>query len=134
MRFRLVFIFAPVLLLAACNKSQPAAELKGSPAPGASFQVALRVQPNPPKYNQDTIFHVTLKDSAGRPVEGASVSADLLMPGMDMGEHKVALAPLGGGDYEGVGRFSMGGDHEVVINAYKAGATAKVVFNVTVAL
>lgn len=134
MRFRLAFALALACLLAACNKAQPAAELRGVPAPGAAFQVALRVQPNPPKYNQDTTFRVSLKDSAGRPVEGASVSADLVMPGMSMGENKVALADLGGGNYEGVGRFPMGGDHQVVINAYKAGATAKVIFNVTVEL
>lgn len=134
MRFRLAFALALACLLAACNKSQPAGEPKGVPAPGASFQVALRVLPNPPKYNQDTTFRVTLKDSAGRPVEGASVSADLVMPEMAMGENKVALADLGRGEYEGVGRFSMGGNYRVVISAYKAGATAKVIFNVTVEL
>jgi hypothetical protein len=37
----------------------------------------------------------------GGPVEGAEVALELSMPGMYMGENRVALAPLGGGRYRG---------------------------------
>lgn len=125
---------AALVTLWGCNQSRPAGELKGAPAPGAAFQIALKVTPNPPKYNQETTFRVELRSADGKPVEGATVSAELVMPEMDMGVNKVQLADNGRGGYQGVGRFTMAGNHQIVVNAFKAGAAAKVVFPVAVEL
>lgn len=130
-----LILLAAVLALGGCARKQPAvAELQGQPGPGSAFRMMLHLRPNPPKYNQDVRLRVGLMDLSGKPVEGASVTAHLVMADMDMGENKVALSDVGGGNYEGVGRFSMGGKYNVAVEAFKGGTTGKVTFSVEVAL
>jgi nitrogen fixation protein FixH len=66
------------------------------------IQVTFDLAPKPVRAMRELEFTVLLaKDSD--PVAGASIIVDLTMPGMDMGENKVRLAPRSSGKYTGKG-------------------------------
>jgi nitrogen fixation protein FixH len=65
-------------------------------------QVALDLEPLPPRAMSDLTF-VARVTRQGAPLDGAAVEVALSMPGMYMGENRVALAPAGGGTYRGKG-------------------------------
>ncbi len=94
--------------------------------------MAVRFDPPQPVMSKKTTFHLTLTDPAGAPVNDASVQASLVMPLMDMGKNQFALQPLGGGEYEGAGQFTMSGEWEAVFTATAAGKGGKTTFNVRV--
>ncbi len=97
--------------------------------------MTLKATPNPAKYKQPTTFHLSLADLAtGKPVDGANVTTDLIMPTMDMGANHVAMTDMGNGNYQGTGVFNMGGDWNVVVSAFKAGQTGKTTFHISVEL
>lgn len=133
---RLFALALAVVLAGGCQKKPTQANaLKGEPAPGCSFRMTLQATPNPAKYNQQATFQLSLADlTTGKPVEGANVTADLLMPGMDMGTTHVPMQDMGHGNYRGTGSFSMGGDWNVVVSAVKAGTTGKTTFHISVEL
>lgn len=95
--------------------------------------MSLALDPAQPKFGRKTNFRVTVKQTLGRPVDGAQVETSLVMPLMDMGKNQFALKPAGKGEYEGAGEFSMAGEWEVVVTASAAGKTGKTTFNVNVA-
>jgi nitrogen fixation protein FixH len=70
----------------------------GADADGA--RLTLELAPRPIQPLSDLAVTVTLARD-GAPVEGAEVALDLAMPGMFMGQNRVALQPLGGGRYAG---------------------------------
>ncbi len=59
------------------------------------------ILPKPVSAMRELIFRITLKNRAG-PVTNASVTIDLSMPGMYMGNNKITLTPRDG-VYEGTG-------------------------------
>ena len=71
--------------------------------------MTLTVQPPSPRQLDPTQFILTLKDAHGRPVPGANVALNLMMPDMDMGTNTVTLTPKAPGTYTGTGRFTMAG-------------------------
>ncbi|MGC2321259.1 MAG: FixH family protein, partial [Terriglobales bacterium] len=75
--------------------------------------MSLALDPAQPKFGRKTNFRVTVKQTLGRPVDGAQVETSLVMPLMDMGKNQFALKPAGKGEYEGAGEFSMAGEWEV---------------------
>jgi hypothetical protein len=101
-------------------------------APGSAFIMSLAMDPAQPKFGQKTTFRVTVKQTLGRPVDGAQVEASLVMPLMDMGKNQFALQPAGNGAYEGTGEFNMAGEWEVIVSASARGQTGKTTFNVNV--
>jgi uncharacterized GH25 family protein len=68
------------------------AEQQTQPSP---WRMALSTEPAQPKYGEDTMFRVTMKDDTGKPVAGAKVEADLKMKSHDMGKNIVSLADNG---------------------------------------
>ena len=67
------------------------------------LQIRLDMTPQPVRQMDQTTFTVRLTDAHARPVTGASVTADLVMPAMDMGRNAVAA------DAAGAGRLCGGG-------------------------
>jgi hypothetical protein len=137
---RLIFLFAFALLFpAGCKKNESpkpppkSAIISTQAAPGSAFIMSLAMDPPQPKFGRKTTFRVTVKQTLGRPVDGAQVEASLVMPLMDMGKNQFALKPAANGEYEGTGEFSMAGEWEVVVTASAAGKTGKTTFNVNVA-
>ena len=102
-------------------------------APGSAFIVSLAMDPAQPRFGRKTNFRVTAKQTLGTPVEGAQVEISLVMPLMDMGKNQFPLKPVGSGEYEGAGEFTMAGEWEVVVTASAQGKTGKTKFNVNVA-
>ncbi len=124
-----------------CN-SQPTAPERitpaSTPAPPPSAQaktpwkIALVVEPAQPKSGQATTFRVKLEDEKDRPIEGAEVTASLVMKLMDMGKNEVKLNDSGGGFYEGSGKFTMTGPWGVVISAKKGKESVDQAFDLAV--
>ena len=135
-----VFFAFALIFAAGCKKKDSAppkpreksAIIATQAAPGSAFTIALAMDPAQPKFGSKTNFRVTVKQTLGRPVNGAQVEASLVMPLMDMGKNQFALKPLGNGDYEGTGEFSMAGEWEVIVTANAPGKTGKTTFNVNV--
>jgi hypothetical protein len=134
------FLIVLALLCAGCKKKEPAppkpreksAIISTQAAPGSAFIMSLAMDPAEPRLGRKTSFRVTVKQTLGRPVDGAQVEASLVMPLMDMGKNQFALKPASNGEYEGVGEFSMAGEWEVVVTASAEGKTGKTTFNVNV--
>jgi len=101
-------------------------------APGSAFIMSLAMDPSQPKFARKTNFRVTLKQTPGRPVEGAQVEVWLVMPLMDMGKNQFPLKPTSNGEYEGAGEFTMAGEWEVIVTASAQGKAGKTTFNVNV--
>jgi nitrogen fixation protein FixH len=69
-------------------------------ADAGPFRVILSLAPRPPVPLQEIETTVQVARSGG-PVEGAEVAVELSMPGMYMGENRIALRPAGPGGYAG---------------------------------
>ena len=101
-------------------------------APGSAFIMSLAMDPAQPKFGRKTKFRVSVEQTLGTPVEGAQAEVSLVMPLMDMGKNQFALKPVGKGEYEGTGEFTMSGEWEVIVTASTQGKTGKTTFNVNV--
>ncbi len=122
---------AAVLVLGAGCSRPPA--LPPAPAGTAQWALALTAAPTPPRQLDPVQMTVRVTDARHKPVSGASVSAALTMPGMDMGRNEVALRESATpGIYIGTGRFTMPGDWSALVTARKGAARAAQAFPVTV--
>lgn len=118
MRSPLLALVATALLgaaLAACSSAPP-------PAAGA-WHLALATVPADPAILGDTQFQLRLATAAGQPLDGATVTVDLVMATMDMGPNRAALAAQGHGLYAGAGHFMMAGDWNCVVTVTLGGRT-----------
>jgi len=134
-----VFTTLALLFFAGCKKktAPPQARAKSAiiatlAAPGSAFVMSLALDPAQPRFASKTTFRVTMKQTAGTPVDDAQVEVSLVMPLMDMGKNQFTLKPTGSGEYEGAGEFSMAGEWEVVATATAQGKTGETTFNVNV--
>jgi hypothetical protein len=66
---------------------------------------------------QNYEFVVTLADSAGKGVDGATVFLEQDMPAMKMSSNQPLGQPIGYGQYRLKGVFTMDGDWQLVIHA-----------------
>lgn len=132
----------------ACSKEGPdpadrAAEMKpgedclinAGPCGGGiereGITVGFDIQPKPVLPMREHMFMVTLKEK-GDPVEDASVSVDLTMPGMFMGINRPVLVHTVNGIYEGKGIIQAcphgGKTWRADVNITRQGGTASVSF------
>jgi hypothetical protein len=70
---------------------------------------------------QDYEFFVTLSDSAGKRVDGATVFLEQDMPAMRMNSNQPLGEPLGNGQYRLRGVFTMDGAWQLVVHASVGG-------------
>ncbi len=92
--------------------------------------VALELEPYPPTMSQATQFKVTLADTQGRAIGGATISVDLTMPGMYMPPNKIDLAASGGGEYTAEGHFTIRGPWRMEVIITLGEQTQSVFFDV----
>ena len=111
------------------SESQLRASLQGFDAPSAAGQtapsreqvsIAVRTQPDPPKTGRDNMFEITVKDVAGKPLDGADVSLQFVMaamPTMNMPamRNQVKVPAVGAGVYRGPGEVMMAGTWDVTV-------------------
>lgn len=91
--------------------------------------VEMKLEPNPPKINQDTKFTVFIKDTKEQPVTDATVKLSLEMTNMEHPEGKVTLKPSQpAGTYEGIGRFDMLGQWDLVTQVQSSKENGTVTF------
>lgn len=136
-----IFVAFMLVFFAGCKKKespppvprQKSAIISTQEAPGSAFMMSLAMDPAQPKSGSKTNFRVAVKQTLGRPVDGAQVEASLVMPLMDMGKNQFPLKPAGEGQYSGTGEFNMAGEWEVIVTATDNGKTGKTTFNVNVA-
>ena len=97
----------------------------GGQAQKPAFDITFKTTPNPPVTGKNTV-EVTVKDSAGKPVTDADVSATFFMaamPTMKMPEMKntVALKHVKEGMYSGAGQVMMAGNWDVTVSVKRSG-------------
>ena len=90
-----------------------------------AFDIMLKTTPNPPVMGRNTV-EVMVKDTSGKPLTDAEVSATFFMaamPAMKMPEMKntVALKHVKGGTYSGVGQVMMAGAWDVTVAVKRGG-------------
>ncbi|MBV9850756.1 MAG: FixH family protein [Armatimonadetes bacterium] len=124
---------AALLALLALDGCAPRKDAPPGATPvNPNLRIALATRPPVPRQLDPTQFTIMVKDAHGRPISGATVTADLTMPGMDMGENKVALTPQAPGTYAGAGRFTMAGSWRVTVTAVRANDRSAQSFPITV--
>ena len=120
------------IALTSCSKSPaPATSVLDDPAAG--WSLVLTVAPDHPRMVRPATFTLNITDSAGRPVENATVTGSLNMTLMDMGKTAVKFPSKGNGVYEvTVPSFDMSGPWEIAIDAVQNRIHAHKVFPVTI--
>ena len=119
---KLAMVLVGLLLavgLAACGGGVQA----GPTGVTGDLQLTLTTRPSPPVRNESATVVVQVSDGDGKPVEGATVMLSSGMIGMSHGGPKGQLEDVGGGTYEGAGKFSMGGTWRIEIEASQEGGT-----------
>jgi RND family efflux transporter MFP subunit len=101
-----------------------AAPTGGATTP-AGTQISFRTVPDPPKTG-DNQLEATVKDAAGKPIDGAEVTVQFFMPAMptmNMPAMKsdAKLAPAGGGVYRGGGQVMMAGRWDATVSVKRNG-------------
>jgi hypothetical protein len=116
------------------SESQLRAALQGYQAPPASsgptpsaqqLDISFRSTPDPPTTGENQL-EVTVKDTAGKPIDGADVNVQFFMPAMPTMNmpamrNEVKLAPAGGGVYRGTGQVMMAGRWDATITVARSG-------------
>ncbi|MCL5997989.1 MAG: FixH family protein [Chloroflexi bacterium] len=111
-----VLIFAGWLLVA-CGV--PTATPTAAPIAN-ELAIELTTDPDPPKAGDLEII-VTVKDSTGKPVEGAEVRVSANMTAMDMGRMTGKATDQGGGRYALKAQLAHGGEWKFTVQVDKPG-------------
>jgi hypothetical protein len=74
--------------------------------------ISLSTDPSPLRPGRAT-FMIDVKDTNGKPVDGATVSFDINMTAMNMGTQRGTATSQGNGRYSAVGNMSMRGPWRV---------------------
>jgi YtkA-like protein len=124
-----VWAAVAVLLMSGCSREKPkptpSAIVSSSVAPGSPFKTRLAIEPAKPIDGKPETFILTVTDTSGKPVTGALVAGELVMPVMDMGRNTFAMRETDAGVYRGTGTTAMSGEWEVQFTITAAGLTGK---------
>jgi nitrogen fixation protein FixH len=124
----LLGIFAGSLMPAA---TVPSSAASATPTPYSSQRTAagytFNLNVTPDRFGNNT-FTVTVKDSGGQPLTGATVIITLTSTDMDMGVEKPQLQPVAGkpGVYSAQNTITMAGNWQVVLDVTPAGAQSPI--------
>ena len=128
MRRALVGLAALVVLFAGCSSEKPKppeAIVSSSATPGSPFRTKLEIEPAQPIDGKPETFVLSVADMNGKPVTGAKVAGELVMPIMDMGKNTFAMNEREAGVYRGTGTTTMSGEWEVQFTMTVGGMSAK---------
>ena len=100
MSHRFIIALGASLLLAACSsKAETTSTTTSATAQQAGdFTISTQFAPDPPKQGAETIT-IALKDTAGNPVKGATVTIGTNMPSMSMSGPTLTPTDNGDGTY-----------------------------------
>ena len=116
---RLIAICFTLTLLAACGGGLPAGYTSQQQTVDG-LTITLE-RPRKAELLQTYTLYVNLADANNKPVDGARVSADMIMPAMPMGSNKPIADPLGNGRYGVKTIFSMEGDWNITVDVSVSG-------------
>ena len=125
--WRLSLAFA-LLVLTACGRGQASTTTQQTVD---GLTIALE-RPQQIALLQDYEFTITLTDTAGQPVDGATLFIEQDMPAMKMQSNQPLGEPLGHGKYQVKGVFTMEGEWQVVVRAKVGGKDYAATFDQTV--
>ena len=113
---------APIAQQAAPSRQAPQPAAGRTNAPSITF----RTIPSPPRGAAENELEVTVKDSQGKPIDGAEVTVLFYMaamPSMKMPEmrNEVKLKGAGNGTYTGKGQIMMAGSWTVTVTVKQNG-------------
>lgn len=117
--------------LAACGGGRPGYITQQQPANGLTITLE---RPQQAQILKDYELFVSLSDAQGKPVDGALVFIDIVMPTMSMGTYQPLADPLGNGQYRIKGVFTMEGDWRLTVHAKVAGQDHAATFDQPVTL
>ncbi|NMC82725.1 MAG: FixH family protein, partial [Armatimonadetes bacterium] len=121
-------LFGSVFLLV-CAAFLPSGASAAPQTQAGPYRVEISVDPSPIVVGSATVL-VRLTDASAKPVDGATVSALVKMPTMEMGETVRQAKPVAGkpGVYEAPAAFAMAGDYEAIItiNGPNGEATSRI--------
>ncbi len=127
---------AALFLAAACagcaSRDSTTPPVSMAQASAAQWRIALTSIPAAPRQLDPAQFRVQITGSDGRPVSGASVTVQLAMPTMDMGQNQASAQPGAAGVYTAAGRFTMPGNWQVTVQADKGALHQSQSFPITV--
>jgi len=89
------------------------------------FRYTLTTEPNDPSCDRPTILVVHAVDSAGQPIDGLTLEADISMAGSNHGVQEVKLKAKGHGNYEGKVSLEQAGSWDVDLAGEKDGRRAR---------
>lgn len=112
-------------------------EIAGRPAPEGEpsapevsrLQIDFRTEPDPPRTGKNGV-RVTVRDAAGKPVDGLTVKVVFFMPampsmGMAATRTEAGLSSIGAGHYRGDIEVRMPGTWQVTVTVEKKGKTVE---------
>lgn len=95
---RIIALVAAALLIAGCSSKDTSSQSSSSAIRASDLAITTVFKPSPPKKGADMLT-VTLKDSTGSAVKGATVKISTTMPAMSMSGPSVTARDNGDGTY-----------------------------------
>jgi hypothetical protein len=105
-----------MMMLSGCSNEAIKASAS-APGPAAT----LRIVPERPAPLQEALLELTLRGPDGRPLTGATVSMDLVMPAMVMPPNQPVVTEGGNGVYSAKALVTMAGEWEVRVRVESSG-------------
>lgn len=105
MRYSITLVVTVMLLVGCSSKSGAPGGAGAQVSSSGELSMALSFQPAPPKQGREMLT-ITLTDSTGNPVKGATVSIDAKMPDMQMSGPSLHLQDNGDGTYSSVANLT----------------------------
>lgn len=124
---RLIALGVLLLVLTACGGGLPSGyTTQQQTVDGLTITLE---RPQKAELLKDYDLYVSLTDANNKPIDGAQVSLDMLMPAMPMGSNKPLADSLGNGRYGVKTIFSMEGDWRVTVQARVSGKAYTATFD-----
>ncbi|MDQ6766875.1 MAG: FixH family protein [Candidatus Eremiobacteraeota bacterium] len=121
-------VIAALTLLAGCSTKTGSAGSSNAPVSSSGdFSMTLAFEPTPPKQGAETLT-LTIKDSNGNPVKGASLTIATTMPAMSMTGPSLKPQNNGDGTYSVVTNLNYGTKWVFDVTASAAGKYGKAEF------
>lgn len=89
------------------------------------FRYTLTTEPGDPSCDRPFLLMVHAADSAGQPIDGLKLEADITMTGTDHGVQEVKFKSKGHGDYQAKVSLEVTGSWDVNIEGEKDGRHAR---------
>ena len=123
--YRIAYLVALVLLLAACGGQSPPERTQTMDG----ITAVLALAPDPPVPMQTATLTLTLKNTAGQPLMADEVAFDLTMPAMTMPLNRPTATETKDGVYQAETVFTMAGAWHIQVDVRRGGTSTTFTFD-----